>query len=107
DFVEAVGQVGQWDVLVLNRLRRRIEARRRNDASGKGLSRERIVRLAGRLREIARALERRRHHRGVAIVRLFLSQPRVADEEKRLLLRDRPAKRAAVLVAIEWVFGRW
>ena len=107
DFVEAVGQVGQWDVLVLNRLRRRIEARRRNDASGKGLSRERIVRPAGRLREIARALERRRHHRGVAIVRLFLSQPRVADEEKRLLLRDRPAKRAAVLVAIERVVGRW
>ena len=75
DFVEAVGQIGQWHVLVLNRLCRRIETRRRDDASGKRLTRHRVVRPARRLGEIARALERRGHHRRVAIVRLFLPQP--------------------------------
>ena len=107
DFVEAVGQVGQRDVLVLNRPRGRIETRRRDDTARKRLSRERVVRPASRLREIARALERRRDHRGVPIVRLLLPQPRVTDKEECLLFCDRPAKGPAELVPIERVAGRW
>ena len=105
-FEEAVGQVGQWHVRVLNGLRRRIETRDRDDASRKRLSRDRIVRPAGRLREIAGALERRRHHRGIAVVRLLLAQARVAGEEERLVLDNRPAKGAAELVSIERIVGR-
>ena len=105
DFVEVVRQVRQGDVLVLNRLRRDIEARDRNEVAGERDAGQRVPGFDRRLREVAGALERRRHHRRVAIVRLFLTQSRIAREEERLVLRERAAERAAELFAIERIVG--
>ena len=106
DFIEAVRQIRRRHVLVLNRFGRDVEAARRNDVAGERQIRQRIVRLARRLREVPRPLERGRHHRGVAIVGLLLPQPRVADEEERLVPGERASGRAAELIPIERIVGR-
>ena len=104
--VKVFRQVRQRHVFVLNRLRRLVDAPRRDEASGKGLSRDRVLGFAGRLRKVAGALERRRHHRRVPIVRLLLTQTRVAAEEEGLAPGDGTAKGSAELVAIERVVRR-
>ena len=105
-FVEVVRQVRQRNVLVLNRLRRDVEARRRNDVAGKRRRRSADRRgLRDDSEKSPGPLERRRHHRGVAIVGLLLPQAGIAGEEEGLVLRDRAAERAAELIAIERVVG--
>ena len=106
DFIEVSGKVRNWNVLVLSRLPGRIDSRGRDHISRERHVRDGIPRLHQGLREIARALERRRNDRRVPVIGFFLPQTRIAGEEERLSRFTGPPNAAPYWLRLERVLRR-
>ena len=97
--VDVTGGVRGKDVFVEDVARRGIEAVRRNESTGKGDICQRVFGRRFRLREIARSLQRGRHHSAVQELACNLTQAGVTAEDKCLVLPNGTADASSKLIA--------